>query len=50
MFQQNLDKHSLTIAVINCSTGKIEELLLFIPSFKAQVGKLEKYRVYIIEK
>ena len=50
MFQQNLDKYQLAIAVFNSSTSKIEELLLFIPSFKAQVGKLEKYKAYIVEK
>jgi hypothetical protein len=50
MFQQNLDKHKLTIAVLNSATSKIEELVLFVPSIKAQVDKLEKYKAYIIEK
>lgn len=50
MFQQNLDKYKLTIAVLNSSTSKIEELILFIPSFKSQVYKLEKHKAYIIEK
>ena len=50
MFQQNLDKYKLTIAVLNSATSKIEELVLFMPSFTAQVDKLEKYKAYIIEK
>ena len=50
MYQQNLDKYKLTIAVLNSSTSKIEELILFMPSFKAQVDKLEKFKAYIIEK
>jgi len=50
MFQQNLDKYNLTIVVLNSSTSKIEELVLFMPSFKAQVNKLEKYKAYIIDK
>jgi len=50
MFQQNLDKYKLTIAVLNSLTSKIEELVLFIPSFKLQVDKLEKHMAYIIEK
>ena len=50
MFQQNLEKYKLTIVVLNSSTSKIEELVLFMPSFKAQVDKLEKNRAYIIEK
>ncbi len=49
MFQQNLDKHKLTIVVFDSSTSKIEELKLFIPSFKAQVDKLEKHKAYIIQ-
>ena len=50
MFQQNLDKYKLTIAVLNLSTSKIEELILFLPSLKAQITKLEKFKAYIIEK
>lgn len=50
IFQQNLDKYKLTIAVLNSSTSKIEELVLFMPSFKAQINKLEKHKAYIIEK
>ena len=50
MFQQNLDNYKLTIAVLNSLTSKIEELVLFLPSFKAQVDGLEKYKSYIIEK
>ena len=50
MFQQNLNKYNLTILALDSLTSKIEELILFIPSFKAQVDKLEKYKAYIIEK
>jgi len=49
-FQQNLDKYKLTIVVFNCKTSKIEELVNFLPSFKAQVVGLEKFRAYIIDK
>lgn len=50
MFQQNLDKYKLTVAVLNSLTSKIEELVLFLPSFKAQIDKLEKHKAYIIER
>ena len=50
MFQQNLDKYPLTIAVLNCFTSKIEELITFLPSFKLQVEILEKHQAYIIDK
>jgi predicted nuclease of predicted toxin-antitoxin system len=50
MFQQNLDKYPVTIAVFNCVTSKIEELLAFLPSFKLQVNKLEKHKAYTIDK
>ncbi|GAA4752952.1 DUF5615 family PIN-like protein [Flavisolibacter ginsenosidimutans] len=50
IFQQNLDKYKLTTAVLNSSTSKIEELVQFMPSFKAQVARLEKHKAYIIDK
>jgi len=50
IYQQNLDKYPLTIAVLNCFTSKIEELITFLPSFKLQVDKLEKHLAYIIDK
>jgi hypothetical protein len=50
MHQQNLDKYELTVAVLNSATSKIEELILFMPSLKMQVDKLEKYKAYIIDK
>lgn len=50
MFQQNLDKYKLTIAVLNSTTSKIEELVLFLPSFKVQIDKFEKHKVYFIHK
>lgn len=50
MFQQNLLQYSVTIVVLNCITSKIEELLTFIPSFKLQIGELQKHRAYLIDK
>ena len=50
MFQQNPDKFKITIAVLNSLTSKIEELILFMPSFKAQVDKFEKHKAYLIDK
>jgi predicted nuclease of predicted toxin-antitoxin system len=49
MFQQNLDKYSLTIIVFNSFTSKLEELVNFLPSFKSQINSLEKYKAYIID-
>lgn len=50
MFQQNLEQYPLTIVVINCQKSKIEELIIFLPSFKSQAGKFQKRQAYIIEK
>lgn len=50
VFQQNLDQYPITIAVLNCPTSKIEELVTFLPSFKSQVGNFHKHKAYIIEK
>jgi len=48
--QQNIIKHKLTVIVLDSLTSKLDELLLFLPSFKAQVERFEKQRAYIIEK
>ena len=50
MYQQNVDKYPVTIVVLNCLTSKIEELVIFLPSLKLQVDKLQKHRAYIIDK
>lgn len=50
LFQQNLSKYRLSIVVLNSLTSKIDELILFIPSFKSQVDVFEKSKAYIIEK
>ena len=50
MFQQNLDRYPITIAVLNSLTSKIEELVLFMQSFKAQIESFEKHKAYLIDK
>ena len=50
MFQQNLDKYFITIVILDSLTSKIDELLLFLPSFKNKVKDLQKHKAYIIEK
>lgn len=50
MHQQNLDKFDITIVVLNSLTSKVEELKLFVPTFKAQVNSFQKHQAYLIEK
>ena len=50
MFQQNLENHPVTIVVLNSLTSKLEELILFIPSFSKQINHFEKNKAYIIDK
>ena len=50
MFQQNIERYSITIVVLNSFSSKIEEIVTFLPSFKAQLTLLEKHRAYIIDK
>ena len=49
MFQQNLDKHPVTIVVFNSFSSKIEKLIYFLPSFKSQIESFQKYQAYTIE-
>ena len=44
MFQQNLEKYPVTIVVFNCISSKIEELVLFIPSFESQINTFQKHK------
>jgi len=50
IYQQNLKKHKISIAVLNTITSKIEEISQFVPSLKSQLPKFEFHRVYIIDK
>jgi hypothetical protein len=50
MVQQNRDKNPVTTIVINALSSKVEELVLFLPSFEPQVNRLEKHKAYLIEK
>ena len=50
MYQQNLEKYSITIVVFNSLTSKFEELKLFIPSFSKQIYNFKRSKAYLIEK
>ncbi len=50
MYQQNLEKYPITILILNSLTSKLEELILFIPSFTRQIHQFEKNKAYIIDK
>ena len=49
MFQQNLEKYPVTIVVFNSLSSKIEELVLFIPSFEKQINFFQKHKAYLID-
>ncbi len=48
--QQNISKHKLTVVVLDSATSKLEALLLYLPSFKAQLAKFEKNKAYVVER
>ncbi len=48
--QQNLDKHQVTIVVLNSFTSKVEELIEFLPEFKRQVKLMEKHKAYLLKR
>jgi len=49
MFQQNLEKYSIKIIVLNCFTSKIEELITFLPSFRKRINNMEMHKAYLID-
>jgi hypothetical protein len=50
MHQQNLDKYTVSIVVLNSLTSNLEELKSFIPSFNAQASKFQKHNAYLIDR
>lgn len=48
--QQNLDKHSVIIVVLNSLTSKVEELITFLPAFQVQLPNFKKQKAYLIDK
>jgi len=50
VYQQNLSKYKISIAVLNTITSKIEEIVLFVPAFKAQLSIFQPHTVYLIDK
>lgn len=50
MFQQNLEKYSIIIIVLDTLTSKIEELVLFIPQFVEKITTFEKHKAYLLSK
>jgi len=50
LYQQNLEKYSVTIVVLNCYTSKEEELITFMPSLKSKIKTFQKHKAYIIDK
>lgn len=50
MFQQSLNKYELIVVVLNCMTSKIDDLILFVPSFKAQLSTFKKFKDYLIDR
>ena len=49
-YQQNLEKYPVTIVVLNSSNTTVEELVLFLPAFRAQLPNFQKHKAYIINK
>ena len=50
MYQQNLEKYSITIIVLDTLTSKIKELVLFIPQFIEKIADIEKHKAYLLSK
>ena len=49
IYQQNLEKYNVTIAVLNCKTSKIEDLKNYIDNFKLKLSFFEKSKAYLID-
>jgi len=50
IYQQNMDRYPVSIAVFDSSNSKIEELAKFVSAFRERSSKFEPHGIYIIEK
>ena len=48
-YQQNIDKYTLTIVILNSSTSKVEDLKEFIPSLLITINNFDKHKAYILD-
>lgn len=48
-YQQNIDKYTVTIVILNSSTSKVEDLKEFIPSLLININTFEKCKAYILD-
>jgi len=48
-FQQNMDKHNITIVVLSVIRLDLETVLLLLPKFLAISNSIEKHKVYVLE-
>lgn len=48
-FQQNMDKHNITIVVLNVLRLDLETALLLLPNFHGSVDTFEKHKIYLID-
>lgn len=48
--QQNLEKHPITIVILNSITSKVEELIAFLPAFESQLPVFQKHQAYVLER
>lgn len=48
-YQQNMDKHAISIVILNVIRLDMETVMLLLPKFHTPANTFEKYKVYIIE-
>ena len=49
-YQQNLDRYSVVIVVLNSFTSKVDDLVVLLPLFRVQLQDFQKHRAYVINK
>jgi len=48
--QQNMERYTISIIILNSKSSKIEDLKEFVPNLKLQLEYIEEGEIYIIEK
>jgi predicted nuclease of predicted toxin-antitoxin system len=47
--QQNMDKHAITIVILDVVRLEIENIMVLLPKFKSTVGAMQKHHIYVVD-
>ena len=47
--QQNMERYTISIVILNSNSSKIEDLKEFVPNLKIQLEEIEEGQIYVVD-